>query len=141
VRIRHYGRRAPLSAEFLASLDEACAAVPAKPEFVLGLAINYGGRAEIADAMTAAIAAGAAVEAIDESAIAGALYTREIPDPDLIVRPGGEMRLSNFLLWQAAYAELYFTQVLWPDFGEMDLDEALASFASRNRRYGGLSTQ
>jgi undecaprenyl diphosphate synthase len=140
VRIRHYGRRAPLSAEFLASLDEACAATPVKTEFVLGLAINYGGRAEIADAVTEVIAGGAAVNDIDESAISCALYTREVPDPDLIVRPGGELRLSNYLLWQAAYAELYFTQVLWPDFGEKDLDEALASFASRNRRYGGLST-
>jgi len=140
VQLRHYGRRAPLSAEFLGSLDEACAATPGKTEFVLGLAINYGGRAEIAVAITEVIHGGVAAGDIDEAAIAGALYTRGVPDPDLIVRPGGELRLSNYLLWQAAYAELYFTQVLWPDFGEKDLDEALASFASRNRRYGGLQT-
>ena len=140
MKLRHYGRRAPLSKEFLATLDEACAATPAKTEFVLGLAINYGGRAEIANAITEVIAEGASADKIDEAAIAGALYTRGAPDPDLIVRPGGELRLSNYLLWQAAYAELYFTRVLWPDFGEKDLDEALASFASRNRRYGGLQT-
>jgi undecaprenyl diphosphate synthase len=140
VELRHYGRRAPLSAEFLASLDEACAATPAEKEFVLGLAINYGGRAEIADAIAEVIAGGASADRIDETAIAAALYTRGVPDPDLIVRPGGELRLSNYLLWQAAYAELYFTRVLWPDFGEKDLDEALASFASRSRRYGGIQT-
>ena len=138
VQFRHYGRRAPLSAEFLESLDAACAASPAKPELVLGLAINYGGRAEIADAIAEVIAAGTTSDNIDEAAIAGALYTRGIPNPDLIIRPGGELRLSNYMLWQAAYAELYFTQILWPDFREEDLDEALASFASRNRRYGGL---
>jgi len=140
VKLRHYGRRAPLDAGFLEVLDAACAATPAETEFVLGLAINYGGRAEIADAIAEVVEGGVSADDIDEEAIAGALYTRGVPSPDLIVRPGGELRLSNFLLWQAAYAELYFTQVLWPDFRGRDLDEALNSFASRNRRYGGLQT-
>ena len=138
VRLRHYGRRAPLDSRFLSKLDAACSVTPASTGLVLGLAINYGGRAEIADAISEVIAKGTPVNEIDQSAIAAALYTRGAPEPDLIVRPGGELRLSNFLLWQAAYAELYFTQVLWPDFREKDLDEALASFASRKRRYGGL---
>jgi undecaprenyl diphosphate synthase len=75
---------------------------------------------------------------VDEAAISNALYTAGMPDPDLLVRPGGEVRLSNFMLWQAAYAELYFSPVLWPDFGEGEIDRALHAYAQRQRRFGGL---
>jgi undecaprenyl diphosphate synthase len=108
---------------------------------VLNFALNYGARAEIARAarrLAARAREGAlAPEAIDEAALAGELYTADLPDPDLIIRTGGEQRLSNFLLWQAAYAELYFADVLWPDFGREHLVAAIAEFQRRQRRFGG----
>ena len=102
---------------------------------VLNIALNYGGRDEIVHACNRLIAAG---ETVTAETLQNALYTGDCPDPDLIVRTGGELRISNFLLWQAAYAELYFTDVLWPDFGPADLDAAIAEFHSRKRRYGGV---
>jgi undecaprenyl diphosphate synthase len=102
------------------------------------MAINYGGRAEIVDAVRAILSSAEERRELDESTLGGALYTSGMPDPDLLVRPGGEMRLSNFLLWQAAYAELYFSPVLWPDFEEEELDLALHAYAERRRRFGGL---
>ena len=101
----------------------------------LNIALNYGGRDEILYACNKLIAAG---EAVTAEALQNALYTGDCPDPDLIIRTGGELRISNFLLWQAAYAELYFTDVLWPDFSPADLDAAIAEFHSRKRRYGGV---
>lgn len=101
----------------------------------LNIALNYGGRSEITAACNALREKGAPVTEADISA---ALYTRESPDPDLIVRTGGEYRLSNFLLWQAAYAELYFTDCLWPDFDDGELRRAIVAFAKRNRRFGGV---
>ncbi len=100
----------------------------------LNIAFNYGGRDEIVHACKAALAAG---EEIDEAAIGRHLYTAASPDPDLIVRTAGEMRLSNFLLWQAAYAEFYYTDVLWPDLTPADVDKACAAFLSRRRNFGG----
>lgn len=109
---------------------------------ILNLAINYGGRTEIVDAARAIALlvqkAGLEVSDIDERLIGEYLYHPELPDPELIIRPSGEMRLSNFLLWQAAYSELYFTDVLWPDFHADELNRALASYAQRERRFGGL---
>lgn len=102
---------------------------------VLNLAINYGGRQEIVHAVNELIKRG---EAVTEKSISDNLYTAPFGDPDLIIRTGGEKRLSNFLLYQGAYAELYFTDVLWPDFNENDLDAALASFGERKRRYGKI---
>ena len=90
------------------------------------------------DAIRTVLSTPVAGGAIDEQAIEGALYTAGMPDPDLIVRPGGELRLSNFMLWQAAYAELYFSPVLWPDFNEVELDRALSAYEERHRRFGGL---
>ena len=102
---------------------------------ILNILIDYGGRGEIAHALKALKASGAE---ITEESVSRFLYTAGLPDPDLIVRTGGELRLSNFLLYQSAYAELYFTDVLWPDFGAEELDKALESYASRKRRYGKI---
>ncbi len=101
----------------------------------LNIALNYGGRDEITQACNALAVKGST---ITEEDIASHLYTRESPDPDLIVRTGGEYRLSNFLLWQAAYAELYFTDCLWPDFDDIELRRAILAFSGRKRRFGGV---
>jgi undecaprenyl diphosphate synthase len=103
------------------------------------IALNYGGRAEIVDAARRALAAGIAPEALDEERFAGFLYTAGQPDPDLLIRTSGEMRVSNFLLWQIAYAEIYVTETLWPDFRRRDLIEAVLAYQKRERRYGGIS--
>jgi len=100
------------------------------------LAFNYGGRAEVVDAVKRIVSDGLAPEDVDEAAIASRLYAPEHPDPDLLIRTGGELRVSNFLLWEVAYAEMWATQVLWPDFSVTDLDAALASYAERERRFG-----
>ncbi len=105
-------------------------------ERTLNIAFNYGGRDEIVYACNRLIASGA--QSVDEKQFAEALYTANSPDPDLIIRTGGDLRISNFLLWQAAYAELYFTDTLWPDFGPEDLDAAIEDFYTRKRRYGGV---
>ena len=142
VRIRYMGRKADLPAEVREALDRVEAATAAY-ERQLILCLSYGGRTELAHAAQAIarqVARGELdPEAITEETIARNLYLPDVPDPDLIVRTSGEMRLSNFLLWQASYAELYVTPVLWPDFGEADFQAALNSFASRERRYGALS--
>lgn len=108
----------------------------------LNLALNYGGRAELVDAarrLAARVSDGAlSLSEIDEAAFAAGLYTAGQPDPDLVIRPSGEQRLSNFLLWQAAYAELYLTPVLWPDFTPTEFDRALAAYAARERRFGAI---
>jgi undecaprenyl diphosphate synthase len=112
---------------------------------VVNLAINYGGRAEIVDAVNSIVEM-ARLEGtldslkIDEELISSCLYTASCPDPDLLIRTSGEMRISNFLLWQIAYAELYVTDTLWPDFTRTDLLLALLEYQKRDRRYGGLST-
>ena len=103
---------------------------------ILNIALNYGGRSEIVAACNRLLAAGR--ECVTEQELNDALYTAASPDPDLIIRTGGDLRISNFLLWQAAYAELYFTDVLWPDFGPAELDAAIAEFYTRKRRYGGV---
>ncbi len=103
---------------------------------ILNVALNYGSRAEIVNACNKLIAMGK--ETVTEADINAALYTSECPDPDLIVRTGGDLRISNFLLWQAAYSELYFTNTLWPDMTTDDVDAAIESFYSRKRRFGGL---
>ncbi|WP_311516597.1 isoprenyl transferase [uncultured Anaerococcus sp.] len=105
----------------------------------LNIALNYGGRAELVHAYQKMIEDGVRKEDINEELISSYLYTKGQPDPDLLIRPGGELRLSNFLIYQLAYAELYFTDTLWPDFTRESFDEALEEFARRNRRYGGLS--
>lgn len=103
-------------------------------EFLLNIGLNYGARAEITNAFN--ILAEQGKKNITEDDISGALYTRDCPDPDLIVRTGGDIRLSNFLLWQAEYSELYFTDILWPDLSERDVDDIVRDFYKRKRRYG-----
>jgi undecaprenyl diphosphate synthase len=106
---------------------------------VLTLAFNYGGRQEMLAAVRSLVAQGLPPEEITEEAISRALFTREIPDPDLIIRTSGECRMSNFLIWQAAYAELYFTPIYWPDFGPEDLHAAALDYSRRERRFGRVS--
>jgi undecaprenyl diphosphate synthase len=110
----------------------------------LNIAVNYSGRAEILDAcreLAREVAEGKVrAEEIDDAMISGRLYTREIPDPDLLIRTSGEMRISNFLLWQIAYSEIYVTETLWPDFRQADFYKALLEYQKRDRRFGGITT-
>jgi len=103
----------------------------------LWIAFDYGGRAELVEAARRLVAAGVDPEDIDENTFAAQLYAPAMPDPDLLIRTSGELRISNFLLWQLAYAELVFVETLWPDFGAADLEQALAAYAQRRRRFGG----
>ena len=136
VRVRMIGRMDELPPETRASIAEALDATAGGAEMLLNIAFNYAGRTELVDAVRRIVASGVPAGAIDESTIASALYTTGIPDPDLVIRTGGEQRLSNFLIWQTAYAELVTTDTLWPDFGAQALDDALLDFASRQRRFG-----
>jgi undecaprenyl diphosphate synthase len=136
VRVRLLGRRDELPPATRASIESALAATADGDRLLLNIAFNYAGRTELVDAVRSIVRAGHDPEAIDEATIASALYTAGLPDPDLVIRTGGEHRLSNFLIWQSAYAELVMSETLWPDFGPADLDEALAEYASRTRRFG-----
>jgi len=144
VRLVQLGRREPLPEAVLHELDDTVELSARNSGLTLCLAINYGGRAEITDAcrrLAREVAAGRLrPEAISEERISAALYTAGLPDPDLLIRTGGEMRISNFLLWQVSYAELYVTDVLWPDFRKEHLHDAIRSFAARERRFGGVLT-
>jgi undecaprenyl diphosphate synthase len=140
VRLRVIGEIDRLSSDLVTLIANAQALTQDNRGSNLTIALSYGGRAEIV-AATRAIAAKVAagnlpVEAIDEDLIAGHLLTADLPDPDLLIRTSGEQRISNFLLWQCAYAELVFTKTLWPDFGRNDLEEAIAEYCGRERRYG-----
>ncbi len=130
------GDLSPMSPEIRELTAQVERISPKNASFHVNIALNYGGRSELTAAVNRLIAAGAG--SVTEDDISGALYTAGIPDPDLIIRPSGEKRISNFLLWQSAYAEYYFTDVLWPDFGPRQLDEAIADYSGRSRRYGGV---
>ena len=141
IRLRAIGRLDALPPQVRAELEDAVQTTAGNGGMVVNLAINYSGRAELVDAVNALIdgaRAGDRLERlrVDEDAIASALYTKS--DPDLLIRTSGEMRISNFLLWQIAYAELYVTETLWPDFGRTDLLKAIGAYQKRDRRYGGL---
>lgn len=142
VRIRFIGRRDRLHADLLARVQEAEARTAANTTLTLALAVDYGARDEILQAVrrVADLARAGEFEpdSLDERSFSAFLQTAGMPDPDLIIRPSGEFRLSNFLLWQSAYAELWFTPVLWPDFGPDQLREALRAYAGRERRFGGV---
>jgi undecaprenyl diphosphate synthase len=142
IRVAVIGRRDGLPESTLAELDRTVAMTAVNGGMRLCLAVNYGARAEIVEAARrlAREARDGTVEpeAIDEDAVAARLDTAGMPDPDLLVRTAGEMRVSNFLLWQISYAELWVTETLWPDFEESDLDAAIAAYAARTRRFGGL---
>jgi undecaprenyl diphosphate synthase len=141
VRIRTVGRRDRLPPRARASVEEAVEATRGNSGMQLVLALSYGGRQEIVDAARRLLQAGADPDALDEKALAAQLDDPELPDVDLLIRTGGEQRISNFLLWQAAYAEIVFTDKLWPEFGPAELDEALADFHRRERRFGRTSAQ
>ena len=134
VRFRMVGRRGDLSAKLL-GVVEALERKTAAFDRQLLVAISYGGRAEVVDAANAAMKRG---EPLTEETFRRYLYAPDVPDPDLIVRTSGELRTSNFLLWESAYSEYYFTDTLWPDFSEEEFDRALASYAARSRRRGGV---
>jgi undecaprenyl diphosphate synthase len=136
VRVHVLGRLAELPADTRSSVQTALEETAAGARLTLNIAFNYAGRTELVDAFRRLAASGMDPDDIDEAAIAGALYTAGQPDPDLVIRTGGEQRLSNFLIWQSAYAELYTCDVLWPDFGPETFDAALLEFARRTRRFG-----
>ncbi|MEO7391773.1 MAG: polyprenyl diphosphate synthase [Ramlibacter sp.] len=138
VQIHFVGDRAPLSDKVRAGLVQAEADTAANSRLVFNVCFNYGGRWDIAQASARLQALG---EPVTEKSLAGALALAHVPDPDLVIRTGGEQRISNFLLWQAAYAELYFTDKLWPEFDAAALDEALADYAARERRFGKTPEQ
>jgi len=140
LRMRIFGDVSALSPELQKLVAEANEISTHSDGFQANMCINYGGRDEIVNAAkryAADLAAGKAEELTEES-FGRYLYSADIPDPDLLIRPGGEKRLSNFLLWQCAYSEFYFTDVLWPDFNEKELDKAIEEFCRRDRRYGGV---
>jgi undecaprenyl diphosphate synthase len=139
VRLGAIGRLDALPKSVQAELAKAIDRLKDNDGLRLTLALNYGGRQEIVDSVAKALASG--VKTIDEDAIGRHLYTADLPELDLMIRTSGEMRISNFLLWQAAYAELYVTPTLWPDFRREHLVAALADFAGRDRRFGGLSSK
>lgn len=136
VRVRLLGRMHELPDDTRTSIESALAETVGGERLLLNIAFNYAGRTELVDAVRAIVASGVPADAIDESTIAGALYTAGLPDPDLVIRTGGEQRLSNFLIWQSAYAEFVSTETLWPEFGPEAFDAAIAEFASRQRRFG-----
>ena len=136
VRVRVLGRRSDLPDDLRESIRQAQELTANNTGGDLNIALSYGGRAEITDAVKDIIKKGIRVEEINEQTVADHLYTAGQADPDLIVRCGGQKRLSNFLLWQSAYAEIYFTDILWPDFDESELDKALGFFDSVKRNFG-----
>jgi undecaprenyl diphosphate synthase len=138
IRIKHLGKMEGLSAEIRAKAEEAIRLTERNTGLTVNLAMNYGGRGEIIEAVRRLILSGVDADKIDETLLSSHLYTAGIPDPDLLIRTGDEVRLSNFLIWQAAYAELYFTPVLWPDFDKDEFEKALTSYSKRQRRFGGL---
>lgn len=142
IRLRFFGDLTPLSDNLKALIKETNAISETTSGMLVNVCLNYGGRAEIVRAARLLAedckAGRLSPDEITEQMLSDCLYSTGIPDPDLMIRPGGEQRLSNFLLWQNAYTEFYFTDVLWPDFDERQMDQAIAAFQQRKRRYGGI---
>jgi undecaprenyl diphosphate synthase len=137
VRSRFFGRRDRAPAPLRAQMESLEAETAGNDRLDLWIAFDYGGRAELVDAARRLVEDGLAPGEIDEESLSARLHAPELPDPDLLIRTSGELRLSNFLLWQSAYAELVFADTLWPDFGRDQLASALGEYASRRRRFGG----
>jgi undecaprenyl diphosphate synthase len=138
VRLVHLGHLENLSPSLRRQVIDAIDLTKGNTEMTVAVAFDYGGRAEIVDAVRRIISDGLSPAQVDEETVSSYLYTAGMPDPDLVIRTAGEMRLSNFLIWQAAYAEYYSTPVYWPDFGPENMEEALRAYAKRERRFGGL---
>ncbi|HEY40572.1 MAG TPA: di-trans,poly-cis-decaprenylcistransferase [Dehalococcoidia bacterium] len=138
IQLRHIGRLQQLPQELQEAITRAVTLTRDNTRLILSIAFNYGGRPEIVDAARRIVTEGVRPEDITEETFSNYLYTNGIPNVDLLIRTGGENRLSNFLLWQTAYSEYHFTKVLWPDFRKKDLDRALLSYSQRKRRFGGL---
>jgi len=137
VRVRFIGRRDRAPEDLRQRMLRLERETAENDRLGLWIAFDYGGRAELVEAARRLVAAGIAPEDVDENAFAARLYAPEMPDPDLLIRTSGELRISNFLLWQLAYSELVFVETLWPDFGPAELREALGAYARRRRRFGG----
>jgi len=137
VKLRHLGRLNKLSEKMQKQIQEAIALTENNTRMTLSIAFDYGSRSEIVDAVKSIVAEGLPAAVVDEDLLSRRLYSDGLPDPDLIIRTGGEMRLSNFLLWQSAYSELYFTPVPWPEFDEEEVRKALLAYSKRERRFGG----
>jgi undecaprenyl diphosphate synthase len=138
VRIHHIGSSKGLSPKLQKAIADALKLTRNNKVMHLGVALNYGGRAEILDAIRKLMANGLKPDELDENTFQKSLYAPDFPDVDMVIRTGGEMRISNLLIWQTAYSEYYFTPVLWPDFNEAELEKALLSYSQRQRRFGGL---
>jgi undecaprenyl diphosphate synthase len=141
VQIQHIGRLEQLNPRLQKKILQAIDLTKANTRLVLSIAWNYGGRDEIIQAVRKIISEKTPIEKIDEALVSTLLFTKDIPEPDLIIRTSGEMRTSNFLMWQSAYSEWYFTDTLWPDFSKEELYKALLDYKKRERRYGKTSTQ
>lgn len=145
IRFQVIGRKENLSAAVLNAFQKAVQETQDNTGLIVNLAFNYGARLEIVDAarsLAEAVKSGRmAVEDIDEASFARALYTQDLPDPDLLIRTSGEKRISNFLLWQLSYTELYFTQTYWPDFTAQEFQKAIDDYRRRERRYGDLTAE
>jgi undecaprenyl diphosphate synthase len=138
VQVRITGRREQLSPALVRKIEQAEKLTRGNRRRVLNLLINYGGRAEIVDATRSLLRRGADPDKLTEEDIGGAMYNPDLPDPELVIRTAGEQRISNFLIWETAYAEFHSTERLWPDFDESDIREAISVFAGRERKFGGL---
>jgi undecaprenyl diphosphate synthase len=138
IRLRHIGRLEDLPAWLQNSINRAVEFTRGNSRMNLNVAVNYGGRMEIVEAVRRLIADGIPKEKVDEELFGNYLYTAGLPDVDLVIRTAEEQRLSNFLIWQTAYSEYYFTSALWPDFNRSELEKALLSYSQRQRRFGGL---
>ncbi|MBI2857070.1 MAG: di-trans,poly-cis-decaprenylcistransferase [Chloroflexi bacterium] len=140
VQLRHLGTLDGLSDAMRKRVHRALDMTRDNDAMIVSVAFNYGGRAEILDAVRRIVAGGLRAEDIDEALFSQHLYTAGLPDPDLVIRTGGEVRLSNFLIWQTAYSEYYATSSYWPDFDREEIEKALLAYSQRRRRYGGLDS-
>jgi undecaprenyl diphosphate synthase len=138
-QLRHIGSLEGMAPALQKSVRSAIERTKDNDRLVLTLAFNYSGRQELIAAVRSLIESGVSADEIDESTLQDHLFTRDLPDPDLIIRTSGEYRISNFLLWQSAYSEFVFTPTLWPDFGPEDLHDAVREYGRRERRFGGVS--
>jgi undecaprenyl diphosphate synthase len=140
-QLRHIGSLQGLAPDLRRSVEDAIELTKNNDQLILTLAFDYGGRQELVKAIQDIVRSGVAPEEIDEDVVARHLFTNDLPDPDLVIRTSGEHRMSNFLIWQAAYAELHFCPVFWPDFGPEHLREAVEDYARRERRFGNVSAE